>query len=152
MKVYYNNVIQAQVQKIFFEKIAKIFFSIAKHPRRDEVSLALVGNKEIQKINYQYRGINSPTDVLSFSEKEHGMNLPFNTKALGEIIISYPKAKKQAKEQAHPIETELCTLFVHGLAHLMGYGHNTHRERKRMDKLEMAVLGAIKKQEVRIKN
>lgn len=140
MRVYYNNVIQAPIGRKFFDKIAGIFYKT----NSKTVSLALVGNNEIRKINRMYRNIDAPTDVLSFSEIDEKKNFPKDEITLGEIIISYPRAKKQARDHKQSVKAELCTLFVHGLAHLSGYVHNNNREAKRMEGLEKSILKEIR--------
>lgn len=145
-RVYINNIFQAPIHEKIFQNILAIFYKIAKVKQRLPLSLAIVGNREMQKINSAYRGIQAPTDVLSFSDADSDNNLPVGEKILGEIVISYPKAKQQAKKNNHSIENELCILFVHGLAHLAGYGHNNISEENAMKNLEKNVLKLVSKQ------
>lgn len=102
-----------------------------------ELSITIVNNEEIQKINRDYRGKDQPTDVISFALEEMGEgevvvkgdNLPV---ALGDIIISLEKAKEQAEEYGHSFQRELGFLAVHGFLHLLGYDHMTKEEEKIM--------------------
>ena len=87
---------------------------------RFEISIALVGSQEIKKINAIYRQKNSVTDVLSFGEQKSKFRLGGY---LGEIIICYPQAARQAKKIGHTLNQELEILLIHGLLHLLGYDH-----------------------------
>src|SRR5690554_1295947 len=77
-----------------------------------EVSFALVDNEQIRELNKVYRGIDEPTDVLSF---------PMDEEIWGDIIISIDKVISQAEEYGHSLERELGFLVVHGILHLLGY-------------------------------
>lgn len=83
--------------------------------QRCEISLTLTDNEGIMLINYEYRKIDKPTDVLSFPMDEDTI--------LGDIIISIEKALQQANEYGHSFEREISFLCVHGLLHLLGYDH-----------------------------
>jgi len=86
-----------------------------------EVSIMITDDDEIQNLNSTWRGINRPTDVLSFP---NGENPPgYHAMVLGDIIISARTAEKQAKERGHDVQTELRILLVHGLLHLLDYDH-----------------------------
>lgn len=108
-------------------------------------------------MNREYRGIDRPTDVLSFSmqestdeemdilyEVEEDAELPgLEDDLLGDIIISTERAQAQAEEYGHLLEREIGFLFVHGFLHLLGYDHQDEKgEREMMDKQE-AVLGRV---------
>lgn len=102
-----------------------------------EVSVTIVNNEEIQKINKEYRGKDYPTDVISFALEEDGegeieiigADMP---PVLGDIIISADKAREQAEEYGHSLMRELGFLTVHGFLHLLGYDHITEEEEKEM--------------------
>ncbi len=83
----------------------------------------------IHKINKEYRGIDKPTDVISFAlfcdDPESIISDEIN---LGEIIISVDTAKRQAKENNHSSEKEIYYLICHGLLHLLGFDHKTQKE------------------------
>jgi probable rRNA maturation factor len=85
-----------------------------------ELSLALVGDREIRKLNAKYRKKDYATDVLSFSTAK---NLPEPTRLLGDVVISVDKARAQAKERGWTLKEELTTLLIHGVVHLLGYDH-----------------------------
>lgn len=105
---------------------------------RAELSLAIVGNQEIQKLNSRYRNRDEPTDVLSFPSEGY---LPTGEKLLGDVIISVEQAKKQAREGMKKLEEELETLLIHGILHLLGYDHEgSVKEARRMLRMEESVL------------
>lgn len=102
-----------------------------------EISLSFVTNKEIHKINKQFRNIDRETDVLSFPQLtfEEGEIPEKNENGeiiLGDIIISVEKAKAQAEEYGHSLEREIAFLTAHSMLHLMGYDHMTEEDEKEM--------------------
>jgi probable rRNA maturation factor len=113
-----------------------------------DVTIMLVDDAAIKKLNRQYRKKNKPTDVLSFSMKE-GEFTQFAPTMLGDIVISVQTAEKQAKEKKHTLQKEVTFLAAHGLLHLLGYDHETDKEEEAMNKKTEAVMadlfGAAKK-------
>jgi probable rRNA maturation factor len=103
-----------------------------------ELSLTFVTNEKIHQINKEYRGVDRPTDVISFALEESVeeeieiIGAPSMPRILGDIIISIPKAKEQAMEYGHSFMRELGFLTVHGFLHLLGYDHGTKEEEKEM--------------------
>lgn len=104
--------------------------------KQGEISIVLSDNAFIQDLNKQYRGIDSPTDVLAFSFIEKADEAPLLLQqgakkelfesfpsCLGEIIISCQQAKTQAQEQKHSLVDEVKMLLVHGILHIIGYDH-----------------------------
>lgn len=84
-----------------------------------ELSIALIDDKEMKSLNNKFRGKNKTTDVLSFEINEGGI--------LGDIYISLPQAKRQAKAYNVPLRDELVRLAVHGTLHVLGYTHKEMR-------------------------
>lgn len=102
-----------------------------------ELSLVLIGNAEMQRLNAKYRKKNYPTDVLSFPVE--GV-VPEKTQLLGDVIISVDKADEQAKERGHSLEREIILLLIHGIVHLLGYDHErSATEARAMARLEKRV-------------
>ncbi|MCQ2770815.1 MAG: rRNA maturation RNase YbeY [Clostridia bacterium] len=98
-----------------------------------EVSLSFVDNEEIHRLNKEFRGIDRPTDVLSFpmldgDDDTGDFDMYVDSLVLGDIIISVEKAIAQASEYGHSIERELAFLTVHSTLHLLGYDHETGPE------------------------
>lgn len=112
-----------------------------------EVSVRFVDNEIIHALNNQYRGIDRPTDVLSFPLGENGeydTDLATGAKLLGDIVISVPKAVEQAKEYNHSLQREIGFLTVHSMLHLLGYDHELGGiEEVRMREKEEKVLTKI---------
>jgi probable rRNA maturation factor len=92
-----------------------------------ELSLALVDENEIKKLNKVYRNKNKATDVLSFD--------------YGEIIICIPVAKQQAESHKVSVNSEIELLFVHGLLHVLGFDHEKPKDNKTMRDAEQKILG-----------
>ncbi|AKL85219.1 rRNA maturation RNase YbeY [Bacillus atrophaeus] len=102
-----------------------------------EVSVTIVTNDEIQQINKEYRGKDTPTDVISFALEEEGEDEVEIVGAemppvLGDIIISADRTKEQAEEYGHSFLRELGFLAVHGFLHLLGYDHMTKEQEEEM--------------------
>lgn len=127
------------------------------YPSNIEVSISLVSNKEIQKLNLEFRNINKYTDVLSFPMINFKENLSLNdvdikdcinidTKeiVLGDIIISVEQAKKQAQEFNHSLKREIAFLTAHSMFHLMGYDHMQPQEEKIMIEKQKKILSKLK--------
>jgi len=85
------------------------------------VSIAVIGDEEMKKMNNFYRGKNKTTDVLSFTYESYKSG--FKKPLFGEIVICYPQAVRQAKQQKHGVVEEIKMLLVHGALHLAGYDH-----------------------------
>ena len=136
-------------------------------PEGIELDLSIVSNEEIQVLNRDYRGLDKPTDVLSFAltevtsefdvdfahldlteeaeETEDLEETEFEDEEaipqhLGDIIISYPRAQEQAQDYGHSLDRELAFLAVHGFLHLNGYDHQTEEEAQEMFKIQEEVL------------
>ncbi|GGA20483.1 rRNA maturation RNase YbeY [Paenibacillus physcomitrellae] len=118
-----------------------------------EVALTFVDNKQIHELNRDYRGIDRPTDVLSFAMNESLDEEPeiiyeigedeqaeLFPDMLGDIIISMERAKEQSEDYGHSFERELGFLFVHGFLHLLGYDHQDEASEAEMMGKQEAVL------------
>lgn len=155
IQVYVNNdqaVIPVEPALLaLIKKVVETTWEIEKGKRGDlpesvEVSVLLVDDAEIRRLNLQYRGIDSATDVLSFAMME-GEDFPELTELdvvpLGDIVISLERAKAQGEEYGHSFEREVAFLTVHGMCHLLGYDHETEAERKIMREREESVLAKL---------
>ena len=108
---------------------------------RFEVELSLCGDEEIHRINREFRGIDRPTDVLSFPMMDFEM--PDVYVSLGNIVISVETARRQAEEYGHSLKRELCFLCAHSALHLLGYDHETEDEREEMETKQREILDAL---------
>jgi probable rRNA maturation factor len=107
-----------------------------------ELSLSLVGDAEIRRLNRTYRGKDRPTDVLSFSLREGEFGDV--GRALGDVVISLETAKRQGRENGLTLGEEVSRLLVHGILHLAGYDHETSPlEGQRMKRKEREMLRRI---------
>lgn len=125
-------------------------FSYLKVKQDYSLSLDIVGEEEITSINRDYRGIDRPTDVISFAfnddKSELGLIKGDAPRLLGEILICDEKAFSQAKEYGHSPEREFSFLFVHGLLHLLGYDHMKKEDEEVMFPLQEKILSLAKEE------
>ena len=117
-----------------------------------ELGLVITTPERIRELNRCYRRIDRPTDVLAFTmadgdepeaEPTQFVAPPDDVQHLGEVIISYPQAVRQAQEQAHTAEMELAILVLHGVLHLLGYDHAAPELERLMKARETAILGTL---------
>lgn len=111
-------------------------------PGTAEVSVALVDDEYIRRLNRAYRGKDSPTDVLSFAFRE-GDQLPGGEELLGDVVVSLEAARRQSLDYGHSYEREVAFLVVHGVLHLLGYDHQDEEGRRAMRDREEAVLSRL---------
>lgn len=131
--------------QLLLDQILQFTAEREKIPPNVELSVSIVSNGMIQKMNRDYRNKNEATDVLSF-EMDHpfGDALPHNVPLLmGDIIISYEKVEEQSERYNHSFERELCFLAIHGFLHLLGYTHDTAANEKLMFQKQDAILEAF---------
>ncbi len=105
--------------------------------KESSFTIVLSDDEEVRALNKYYRNIDKTTDVLSF-EVNNSKVFPINI--LGDIIISIPQMKKQAKEYQTGEQRELAFLVIHGLLHLLGYDHETKEDEEIMFKLQEELL------------
>jgi probable rRNA maturation factor len=92
---------------------------------RGDVTVALVGDAVIRRLNHEFRGVDRVTDVLSFPADEPARRSGRRRPMLGDVVIASGRAASQARQAGHPIGTELRVLALHGLLHLAGYDHDS---------------------------
>jgi rRNA maturation RNase YbeY len=101
-----------------------------------ELSVSLVDDAEIHRLNRDYRGADRPTDVLAFAMRE-GPRVPADAPVLGDVVISIETAARQARRRGVLPAEEVRTLLIHGVLHLLGYDHErSSAEARRMKTLE----------------
>ena len=111
-----------------------------------ELGILLVGDQRMRSLNHRYRGKDRMTDVLSFAMREaaspHVSRLMPDM--LGDVVISIPTARRQAKEAKRTLDEELTCLLVHGILHLCGYDHERgEKEARRMHRRVRMILRSI---------
>ena len=120
-----------------------------------EISLSFVSLNEIHALNREYRGVDSPTDVLSFPmfesmeeleaacEREADSGEDGQAVPLGDVVICMDKIIEQAEEFGHTEERETVYLFTHSVLHLLGYDHESEEEKREMRAREEEIMDAI---------
>ncbi len=103
-------------------------------------NVIIVDNDYIHKLNKEYRGIDRPTDVISFALEDEVDNVKLDFRVLGDIYISLDKTYEQAKSYNHSFLRELSFLTIHGLLHLLGYDHMVKEEEEIMFKKQDELL------------
>ena len=131
MKVYvnYNNHAWKKYD-IDFEKIANA--AVTEKYKDAEVSITLTGDREIHKLNREYRGMDKPTNVLSFELGDDVL--------LGDIYISLDTVKREARDANISVEEHTAHMIVHGVLHLLGYDHLNNKQATIMESKEIKIL------------
>lgn len=107
-----------------------------------QVGVVITGDAEMLALNREYAGEDHATDVLSFSLREgEEFVSPDELSRLGEVVVSYETAQRQAAEGGHEVDEEIAHLLVHGVLHLLGYDHAEAEDESRMRNRERRVLG-----------
>ncbi|MRS11532.1 MAG: rRNA maturation RNase YbeY [Actinobacteria bacterium] len=125
-----------------FERLALFVLSMESVPDMTELSIALVGDEEMAHLNGQYRGIDAPTDVLSFGCDDPCPASGDEPITLGDVVIAPEVAERQAAELGNSIEHELDVLLIHGVLHLLGYDHEADDDASAMSAREDALIEA----------
>jgi probable rRNA maturation factor len=144
-----------EIPEAWIEKLSELLqlAGAAEGLTEGEVALTFTSDEGIHALNRDYRGIDRPTDVLSFAMQEDGneeLDIIFEVEdenesdplsgMLGDIIISVDRAKLQSEEYGHSLEREIGFLFVHGFLHLIGYDHQDEAAEAEMTAKQEAVL------------
>jgi probable rRNA maturation factor len=112
-----------------------------------ELGVVVSDDATVRELNRRYLGVDEPTDVLSFGLGEKGGEPfalpPGKAPSLGEVIISYPTAVRQAEEQGYSVEAEVAHLLVHGVLHLLGYDHLEAEDERVMRRREEEILAGL---------
>lgn len=105
-----------------------------------EFNVIVIDNERIHEMNREYRGVDRPTDVITFALEDH-QDIEFeDIRLLGDIYISIEKARSQAEEYGHSLKREISFLTIHGLLHLLGYDHMNDADEKEMFQLQNDIL------------
>ncbi len=154
----YEKEITIDFKKII-QTVAEAALTHENCPYEAEVSVLLTGNEEIAVMNHDFRGIDAPTDVLSFPMSEFDSPADFSVfdtddymdsfnpetgeLMLGDIVISVDKVYEQAQLYGHSPERELGFLTAHSMLHLMGYDHIDESERTLMEDRQREILNQL---------
>ena len=157
-----HNFTQNEIDEKLFQRVAETVLKVVGVKDKTEISLAIVGDGRMRKLNKMYRARNRVTDVLAFAnksvipylakafprlkkgEKIEFIEPPDNIKRLGEVILCYPRAKKQARRLGHSLEKELTILLIHGILHLLGHeDEKGEKKAKEMKEMENKILEKV---------
>jgi probable rRNA maturation factor len=130
-----NDKTRSRISKALIAKTARKFFAYYGTGDKD-LSIALVGDKTMRRLNRTCLGADRTTDVLAFPDEDEN--------CLGEIVLCWPQIERQAKEYAGSAAKELVFVLVHGLLHLLGYRDDTVRQKNEMDGLTEDFVTTIK--------
>lgn len=143
--VYYKNITDVKVDKSIMYDMKKCVRATVAREYEDgefEVYITVCDNEYIHSLNAEYRGVDRPTDVLSFPMDD--FDLPDGLKELGDIVISIDKATEQAAEYGHSLRREMCFLCVHSMLHLLGYDHEQGEEQRiEMERMQDEILDSL---------
>lgn len=109
------------------------------------LTVVITDKAQVQTLNAEYRGVDKPTDVLSFVHEPDDFVLPdaIEELYLGDIIIAYPIAAAQAEAAGHTTQAELMLLTVHGCLHLLGYDHDTPTNKTAMWQQQQQLMSQL---------
>ena len=115
-----------------------------------ELAIVLTDDAAMRRLNRNWRGVDAPTNVLSFATKNPGNRHMRDRvsdeldkrlgKHLGDIVLAYETVKREARREGKPFDHHLAHLAVHGFLHLLGYDHASSAQARRMETIERAVL------------
>jgi len=141
---------------IRIQKAAEAAFLNAKKPsafarRKFEIAIILTDDATVKSLNNDYRGINKPTNVLSFPQinmenfKKTALDIfPASMPVpLGDVVLGFQTIQRETREQKKTLENHTVHLIVHGVLHLLGYDHMRLKDAKIMEKLECDILKAL---------
>ena len=158
---------EGEISSGWLEGVARAGLAAANVFRNAEVSLLVTGDETVRALNAEYRGLDETTDVLSFSAEHQGhwegkgdgppeshfrgndgkdgefVLPPGLPQPLGEIIVSWPQAQRQAEEQGVNPMGELAHLVIHGALHLVGYDHGELEDAALMQTREREALKSL---------
>lgn len=142
MAVYLRvRLIRVTVRQAILRRLAERVLA-AVGEAQSELSIDLVGDGRMRRLNRQYRKKDRATDVLAFAMRESVSPV---SALLGDVVISVPTALRQAKEGGRALSEELAWLLVHGVLHLCGYDHErSDAEARRMKLREQKVLRSLR--------
>lgn len=131
------------LERTLCEAFRKILskLSLFKDPERTELGVSIVDDRKIQELNAKHRGIDKPTDVLSFPVYSRG-EIPLELadddppRHIGDIVISIQTLQKQALERGMSFNERFTESFIHGILHLLGYEHGNDEDRVGMEDME----------------
>lgn len=136
---------RAAVKAPWLRKVAAEALAAGDPDGAGGVSIAIADDETLRSLNERFRGLDEVTDVLSFEGESGGAfpTAPDGSHTIGEVVLSYPLAVRQADEHDVTTEEELALLVVHGVLHLLGHDHEEPGDEARMQRLERQALAGF---------
>ena len=129
---------RSQIDPRLIESAAQAALQHQDVPANAELTIVITSDEQIHDLNFQFRRVDAPTDVLSFpaelTDPESGA--PY----LGDIVIAFPRAESQAQAGGHEIAAELQLLIIHGILHLLGHDHADKDQKEEMWSAQAKIL------------
>ena len=148
LTIFWEDVTESPAQRALLERSFTTACDVTSTDVSVEVTVLLAGDARLRELNRTYRGVDAPTDVLSFAQRDappvdagcKPALPPEESAYLGDIAISWERVQAQAAAYGHSEERELAYLFVHGFLHLLGHTHAEEAAYKHMRAQEEAIL------------
>lgn len=147
------NVEEEYVGSVDAQALEAVAAAVLAHEGVDAAALSIVitHDEVIQRFNLDYRGLDAPTDVLSFAAQEGDeplLDLPVELadaldKELGDVVIALPYARRQAEQFGNTLDAELKLLVAHGVLHLLGYDHDSPEAEAALWALQEEILAGF---------
>ncbi|MDE2861794.1 MAG: rRNA maturation RNase YbeY [Chloroflexota bacterium] len=140
-----------RLSRAWLREVVELALDVRDEESPLSISLVVADDETVHGLNRDYRGLDETTDVLAFplwesrSGEDNGVDgLPPEVSApVGEVIISYPQAARQAREARKLVRAEMALLVVHGVLHLLGYDHADDDDKQRMWAVQDDVLARV---------
>ena len=135
------SIVEGRVMQVIKQACREVGFSA-----KTAVALVFISDAKMRKLNRKYRHKDKTTNVLAFAATPHPPLSPGErtsegrVRDLGDIFISLPEAKREAKKYGWTLKYEIARLALHGFLHLLGYDHIEDTEARRMEKIESSIL------------
>jgi len=144
-----NHVESAPIDETLLLNAAETVLKLCDAPQPANLTLVLCDDAEIQSLNQQFRGIDAPTDVLSFPAEPLSAEIAALVAAaegeyeLGDVLIGLPYTQRRVAEAQHSLDQELALLVIHGVLHLLGHDHDTAENQAAMWAVQAQALQAL---------
>lgn len=126
------------------ERAVRVALKSSQIDRAVNLTIVITGDDRIRELNRLYRCVDAPTDVLSFGNLAGEPRVPgADSFYLGDVVISYVRAREQAARFGHEVDEEIALLVVHGVLHLLGYDHEEAEDKRRMWRVQDAALDTL---------
>ena len=145
---FYNEIYYLRKTKKFDLMLLKVNDYINSYLKKKNLSLSilLTNDAEIKDINFKYRNLNKPTNVLSFKpmiDENNYFKISEQEVFLGEIIISMERVLEESKINNILFKDHFLHIFLHAILHILGYDHEKDGERKKMENIEISILKTL---------